>query len=106
MARADECQLAQFSQTPCEGRLIRAHLIPRQLFLRVLLPSQAVKAIYDPRSYVLACGGPTGVGGHHGELDHSRTLKIPRWAIPETTEALAAEYELTWWLTREYGPHE
>jgi hypothetical protein len=63
-----DCWLAQFSTKPCEGRLIRAHLIPRQLLKREGHP----EAIDDPRSSVWSCGGIMGNAGHHGMFDASR----------------------------------
>lgn len=81
---------------------MRAHLIPRQLLKR----HGHAKFVEDPRTYVLACGGLMGPGGHHGMLDHSRTLRVPRTALPEGTEEIAAELGLEWWLCREYGPVE
>lgn len=85
---------------PCDGELVKCHLIARQLLRREGAPP------WDGRVWVWACGGPMGNGGHHGMLDHTRTLKLPRSAIPEHTEAFAMEYGLTWWLTREYGERE
>jgi hypothetical protein len=112
-------------QGPCDGRLIRAHLIPRSLLKRefphgVLLEDgrwrkatryedrydlahrtwQLLAA--DPRSWVPCCGGPQGNGGHHGQLDHSRTLRIPRDQLPEAVEQFAAELGLTWFIDRTY----
>ncbi len=94
------CFLARFSDHPCEGRLIRAHLIPRQLLKREGFGLH----VDDPRSYVPACGGIMGNAGHHGQMDASRTLKVPREALPPVLEEFAAELGLTWWLDREYGP--
>lgn len=96
------CFLARFTDTRCNGRLVRAHLIPRQLLKRegheALIP--------DSRTWVWACGGLVGSTGHHGQLDYSRTLRIPRAALPAAVEAVAAEMGLTWWLEREYGQRE
>lgn len=97
------CQLAQFSDVPCHGHLVRAHLIPRQVFRRELPSLRAQEAIEDPRSYVMACGGLQGVSGHHGMLDYSRTLRVPREALPPGLEDLAEELGLGWYLDREYG---
>jgi hypothetical protein len=44
-----------------------------------------------------------GDGGHHGLLDTSRKLKIPRERLPAGVEEMAAELDLAWWLDREYG---
>jgi hypothetical protein len=98
------CFLAAFSDRPCDGRLIRAHLIPRQLLRRESgTRLRYLDVVNDPRSYVMACGGPMGNAGHHGMLDASRTLRIPRGALPVGVEAFAEELGLGWWLDREYG---
>lgn len=84
----------------CSGRLVRAHLIKQQTIRR-----EAPNAdLWDPRCWVPVCGGPMGNGGHHGMLDHSRTLRIPREALPSSLEEFAAEHGLLWALDREYGP--
>ena len=80
----------------CEGRLIRAHLIPKQLLKRS-------GDVWHPGSFVWACGGVTGVAGHHGMFDSARTLRLPREEIPAATEALAVFLGLTWWLDKTYG---
>jgi hypothetical protein len=84
---------------PCDGPLVKCHLISqnvlRQNNLKHLKWAQPV--------WVWGCGGDTGVDGHHGMLDHARTLKIPRAAIPEATEWFAQQHHLVWWLEREYG---
>ena len=98
------CFLARFSDRPCEGRLIRAHLIPRQLINREVPFEIRDLAIQHPGSWVAACGGVMGNAGHHGMLDASRTLRVPREALPEQTEELAVLLGLEWWLDREYGP--
>jgi hypothetical protein len=106
------CYLARFSKKPCNGRIVKAHLIPRrhlrQQFHRlrrlgVDLPwANAQELIDDPATWVPACGGVVGNSGHHGELDFSRTLRVPWSAIPDRTKALAALLRLDWWLEREY----
>jgi hypothetical protein len=98
-----KCWLAQFSDRPCMGALVKVHLIPRQLIKREVWSSQdADLVITDPRSWVWGCGGPMGNAGHHGMLDQSRTLRIPREAIPAGTNELAEELGIGWWLDREY----
>lgn len=87
---------------PCDGRLRKCHIIPKQ---RILKDARSADP-WDPRVIVLGCGGPTGIGGHHGQLDFSRKLRIPRDALPPSVEEFAAEHGLTWWLEREYGPLE
>lgn len=85
---------------PCDGRLIRAHLIRRQVLERELNASR--KLIDDPRLWVWCCGGPTGAAGHHGALDTARTLRIPRRRLPADFIALCEELGLGWWVDREY----
>jgi hypothetical protein len=97
-----ECWLARFADTPCEGRLVRAHLLPRQLLLRELPAERSAAAISDPRSWVWGCGGISGLGGHHHQLDCSRTLRVPWEALPSGLLELADEVGLTWWLIRTY----
>lgn len=100
------CWLAQFSEQPCDGRLIRAHLIPRQRIVREVtkpLPrEEAFQIIWDERAWAWACGGPMGNAGHHGAFDN-RSLYVPRWALPAGVEAFAAEHGLVWSLDRDYG---
>lgn len=94
----------------CSGQLIRAHIVPQQQLKRVgrdvwrsLGFEQRSDMIWDARLWVPACGGWQGNGGHHGMLDHTRTITLPRSAIAEETEELVAQLGLTWWLDREYG---
>jgi hypothetical protein len=82
----------------CSGRLVKVHLLPRQLLKRYGGKPG------DKRSWVWACGGIMGQSGHHGALDSSRRLRIPRAALPTEVEQLAEELGLAWWLEREYGP--
>lgn len=100
------CWLAQFSNVACDGQLVRAHLIARQRLVREVtnrLPNEeAFKVIWDERVWVPACGGPTGIGGHHGQFDGC-TLLVPRSGLPEGLEAFAAEHGLGWVLDREFG---
>jgi hypothetical protein len=67
--------------------------------------------MWHPDSWRPACGGITGIGGHHGKFDFARSLKVPRWAIPEETEELAKWMDVALgrevfgvFLDREYGP--
>lgn len=119
-----ECWLARFAPgVPCEGRLVRAHLLPRRELKAVwerahhgavarlgggpvvALPwKKREDLVLDPRTWVWACGGIMGQGGHHGMLDHSRTLRVPRSALPAGVEEVARLVGLEWWLEREYGP--
>lgn len=82
---------------PCDGSLVRVHLIPRQLLRREHLPQ------LDPRTYVYACGGITGgPGGHHALLDSSRRLRVAYDDLPVKVIEFAAENGLEWYLEREY----
>lgn len=86
----------------CDGRLVRVHLIPKHL-LRREFPKRWRRYAENPRTWVWGCGGVVGNAGHHGMLDQSRTLRIPRSSIPREVEEFAAELGLTWYLDREYG---
>lgn len=126
------CFFAGAGAGPCDGALIRAHLVPKQLLRREFPEGVAMfdgawisvrelrrrvtpegRANYrtrslrelhdDERSWVPCCGGPQGNAGHHGMLDQSRRLRIPRAALPAAVEEFAAELGLGWWLDREYG---
>ena len=99
-----ECWLAQFSANPCEGGLIRAHLLPKQLIRREIRDrEEAQMVINDPRSWVPCCGGRSGLAGHHAELDTTMSIVIPRSALPPDLEELAAEVGMMWWVDRHYG---
>ena len=100
-----ECFLAAFTDTPCGGRMERAHLIPKQLIRRELrtlgIPRDEITAaVWDERAWRPACRY------HHRHMDMVRDLRIPREGIPADTEQYAAQYGIEWWLTREYGPLE
>jgi hypothetical protein len=108
------CFLKDFSDRPCDGRLVKAHLLPKQQMNKALTDHHYYRHAHDekrarrdwhedPRSWVWACGGPMGNAGHHGMLDASRTIRIPRDRLPAGLEEFAAELGLTWWLEREYG---
>ena len=125
-----ECFLKAFTDVPCEGQLVRAHLIPKQT-IRKEFPKGAFKIDgvwisarradhlegFDPdfrttaqmqddyRSWVPACGGICGISGHHGMLDGYR-LQIPRGWLPGDVEEYAQETGLGWYLDRTYGELE
>lgn len=96
------CWLARFSDVPCDGRLVRAHLVPQQLLKRELRTKDPA-VLWDERTFAPACGGPTGIGGCHGRLDGYR-LTVPRADLPPGLEDFCTEHDLTWWLTFRYGP--
>jgi hypothetical protein len=112
------CWLAGFSDRPCDGRLVRAHLISQQVLRRDVwsrrslmrwsipgFPDRFDDLVWDPAVWVWACGGPHGNAGHHGMLDHQGIgpIRIPRAAIPERTERFAELVGLGWFLDRTYG---
>lgn len=86
----------------CDGRAVRAHLIPQQLLKR----SPAIRAyevdLFDPRLWRWCCGGLTGCSGHHGMFDMARTLRVPREAFPQETWDLAVRLGVDWWVDREF----
>jgi hypothetical protein len=87
---------------PCDGRLIKAHLIPRQTLRRELNASP--KLIDDPRVWRWCCGGVNGTGGHHGRFDSRgcNPLRIPRHRLPADFLELTEELGLGWWVDRTY----
>lgn len=82
----------------CDGRLVRCHLIPK-----TMLRDIGIADVWDRRVWVWGCGGPMGDSGHHGMLDRSRKLRLPREAIPPGTEEFALEHGLMWFLDTTYG---
>lgn len=91
----------------CEGRLVQAHLIPKQRIRREvlhLLPHdvEAHTVLWDPRCWAWMCGGISKLGGHHGAFD-AKQIDLHRDDLPEGLEEFAAEYGLTWSLEADYG---
>jgi hypothetical protein len=109
MSYTRDCWVAQnvIGCGPCDGQLVRGHLISKQRIKRELhLPLEELfKVLWDERVWVPMCGGVSGLGGHHGAVD-GRILSVPRSALPEGLEAFAAEYGLTWSLDRDFGLRE
>ena len=94
----ERCWLAQFSNYPCEGPLVRVHLVSKQAIKR------KGGEPWDPRAWVWACGGLScGNEGHHGRFDAYK-LRVPREALPAAVEALAEELNMGYYLERRYGP--
>lgn len=100
----------------CQGRLVKAHLIPKQRIRRELVParypagSSARKrfrervdgAVWDSRCWAWMCGGATGLGGHHGAFD-AKQIELHRNDLPKGLEEFAVEYGLAWSLEADYG---
>jgi hypothetical protein len=129
-----ECFFASLPDAgPCDGRLVRCHLIPQQKIalefphgayrpdgagwqrvpsrfadLRDLGASGSLMPQRglqdDPRCWVWGCGGPMGPGGHHGQFKPDGPRPIPRHRLPPALEEFAAELGLEWWLDYTYGP--
>lgn len=78
---------------PCEGRTDPCHLVKAQVIRREV----GVDHIWDERVIVPGCRR------HHGMLDHSRQIRLPRGLLPASVEEFAREHGMTWWLEREYG---
>jgi hypothetical protein len=101
---------------PCDGRLVRCHLIPKQKIRQSIAPAlpampgmdemrRALRTTQDdPRCWVWGCGGPMGPGGHHGQFKPDGPRPIPRHRLPPGLEEFAAELGLEWWLDYTYGP--
>jgi hypothetical protein len=86
---------------PCDGRLIRAHLIPKQTLRCAGL---TVRGQWSEVYWVWACGGVMGQAGHHGMFDSARTLRVSREALPTSTVIAARILGLEWWIERTYLP--
>lgn len=98
------CFLAPFSDRPCEGELVRTHLIEQQRLAKDFPRGVArqdedgywwpiprgIVVVYDGRdvrslkslqddsaTWVWACGGDMGLEGHHGDLDGRRGVHRP-----------------------------
>lgn len=104
------CYLADFGvhegeMPPCDGRLVRCHLIKQQVLIREARSKGVEPAVWcaDPRTWVWGCGGPHGNGGHHGILDQSRRIRLPPENLPPDLLEFARETGLEWYLIREYG---
>ena len=99
-----DCFLAAFSDVPCDGRMEKAHLVRQQTIRKALRSKDDVEdaraIIWDPRVWRPACYR------HHTMLDHARTLRIPREAIPAETVEYARELGLLWWVDRTYRERE
>lgn len=91
----------------CDGELVKAHLLPkekirRELASRRMTPEQRSAAVWDPRVWRPACGGPMGNGGHHGQFD-SWALSVPREKVPAELVQWAEEHGLAWMIDWRFG---
>jgi hypothetical protein len=91
----------------CDGRLVKAHLIPKQRIKREVRVPVTVgyginEVVWDERCWTWMCGGPTGIGGHHGAFD-AKQIRIQPWDLPPSLLEYAQEYGLEWCLERDYG---
>lgn len=85
---------------PCSGRLVRAHLCKQQVLER----EGHGDVVWDPRSWVWVCGGiGYGNAGHHGQMDHARSLRIGIEMLPTGFLELMEELSMTWWIVKHYG---
>lgn len=91
----EQCWLAEFSDMECFGRLRKVHLLPKQTLKRAGLDP------WHPAVWVPACGGLTGLSGHHGEFDGYR-LTVPRSALSWELEEFARDNNLDWYLDRRF----
>lgn len=82
----------------CDGELVKAHLVPKQAIRR----ERRDVDLWDRRLWVPACGGPTGIGGHHGAFD-SRKLAVPPEKLPAGLRECLDEFELGWMIERYFG---
>lgn len=118
---------------PCDGRLVRCHLLTRQVIRREWkslmhgdalmhafrerargrgdLPGRMRDIIDDPRTWVWGCGGAMGPGGHHGMFKPDGQLPVPRERLPVGLEEIVAELDgllgrepFGVFLDRTYGP--
>jgi hypothetical protein len=88
---------------PCDGQLVRCHLIPQQVLKREL--NAGLSVLRDPRGWVWGCGGITGCSGHHGRADWAgvNRLHIPRDRLPVEFIEWVDELGLGWFVDRTYG---
>jgi hypothetical protein len=94
----DRCWFWQLGM--CDGRIDRAHLLPKQRIKRLFRdrnPDALFAMIWDSRVWIPACRK------HHTMLD-SKRLTIAREELPLTLWEYAAEHDLTWMVDADYQP--
>jgi hypothetical protein len=82
----------------CGGQLVKAHLVPKQAIRRERRDAD----LWDRRCWVPACGGLTGLGGHHGMFDSGR-IAVPPEFLPVGLREYLHELELDWMIERYFG---
>ncbi len=103
------CWLARFDEKerPCAGRTQKAHLLEKQTLKREVRSHAAwirgepewpdgMNGIWDERLWIPACER------HHSLFDH-HMIAVPRSALPASTEELAEQLGLGWYLDRRFG---
>lgn len=88
---------------PCEGRLVKCHLVKRQTLDRELGKAEGRKAIAADWSWVLGCGGAMGPGGHHGQFKPDGPKPIPLSMLPVDFTRRMAELGLWWYVERTFN---
>jgi hypothetical protein len=81
---------------------VKAHLVPKSRLKIEMRNSgftqdERTAIIWDPRCWRWMCGGPTGIGGHHGQFD-AKQIRIPPEQVPPDLLAYLAELNLEWML--------
>ena len=100
---SERCQLARFDPDhPCEGPVVRCHLIQEQWLLNTL--GLSMFDAWHEDFWIPGCNGlGTPHGGHHFRLDNG-LLKIDREFLPARLERRAAlDDRIEAKLEREYG---
>jgi hypothetical protein len=107
----------------CEGRLVKAHLIPKSSIKRELSArlgrhcvhtpktcpygavcadcgmAEILAAIWDERCWRWMCGGAVGLSGHHGAYD-AKQIRLDEW--PQDFVEFLVEHEIHW-MTEAYA---
>jgi hypothetical protein len=107
---------------PCEGRLVKCHLVKQQVLKReirsaraeyartgvtpnhLLIPKSMEAALLaEPWTWVWGCGGPMGPGGHHGQFKPDGPKPIPLSLLPVDFTRRMAELGLWWYVERTFN---
>jgi len=88
---------------PCDGRLVKCHLIKRQVLERELGKREGGRLVRDDRTWVWGCGGPMGPGGHHGQFKPDGAKPIPLSRLPLGFLRLMADLDLWWYVERTFN---